>query len=65
MGLVAERRARHQLAVLQQVRSQRAVCHCRYGTCSGGWWPWPAAPVVGTSPERAWPHTAQSAGVCY
>lgn len=64
-GLVVVRRAHRQPAVLQRGPSQRALCRCKCGTCSEGWWPWPKAPVEGTSPERAWPHTAPLDGVCY
>lgn len=65
MGQVVGQRAHRQLAVLRQGQSQRAVSRCICGTCSEGWWPWPAAPVEGTSPERAWPHTVPLNGACY
>lgn len=63
-GRAAGRRARRRSAARRRAPSPRAASRCICGTCSGGWWPWPAAPAGGTSPERAWPRTAPPGDVC-
>lgn len=65
VGLVVGHKAHRLPAVLQQGQSPRVECHCKCETCSEGWWPWPAALIEGTSPERAWLHTVPPTDVCY
>lgn len=64
-GQVDGQRAHPQLAEPQQAPSQRAEYHCRCGTYSGGWWPLPRVLAEGTSPEKAWSHTAPPVGGRY